>query len=155
MLAIRISANDERIIAKAVSQAELEGAVQLVKDRIAQAKQLKQFGKTAKSDEPKFGWKEALAIVTEVLGRENVTKPPFPDYRWFQRINGVIRNYGMDEASVRSLAEYAKNNLRQPTNFDFLICQHRRVLDGEFNNKQVRKNTETASNSTTYYIEEA
>ena len=52
---------------------------------------------------------------------------------WYARVGGVIRREGMSEADVRDLAQYCKDNLRQPTSFDFMICQQHRIRTGEFN----------------------
>lgn len=135
MLLVKFTAADLKLFDRAKSQAEIEGALALVRDRIAQYKLLKEFGKVPSEKAETFGWKHALEVCEEVLGKEGVFKPPFPDYRWFQRINGVLKSHGMGPDRVREIAEYAKENCRTPISFDFLICQHRRIMDGEFNNK--------------------
>ena len=134
MLLIRLTASDLRLIDKASSEPELQGVRQLVLDRIAQAKVLKEFGKTPAAPEPRYAWKDALSTAKTVLG-EAVTKPPFPDYRWFQRINSALKGFGMTDAKVREVAEHALKHLlnhRKTISFDFLICQHQRILAGEF-----------------------
>lgn len=131
MITIKLSAEDERILQRAKTEPELQGARQLVLDRIAQSKLMKEFGRTPKAAEPNFRWKEALAVAKEVLG-DNVTFPQLTDYRYYQRINGTIMRDGLDAEYVRGLAEYVRDHLRQPTKFDFMICQHKRICEGDF-----------------------
>jgi len=136
MLLIKLSAEDIRTIKQAASPGEFEGVVSLIRDRILRAEVLKSFGKTEVVREKHIGWKEGLHIADRVLGKDNVTRPPFPTYRWFQRINSAMKPYGMDEAYITKLAEYARDHLRMPVHFDFLICQHQRILSGEFDGQR-------------------
>ena len=136
MLLIKLSAEDMRIIERASTEAELQGVRRLLLDKISISKTLKEFNKAPSADEPKrvsLGWAKAFEIAREVLGRENVTMPKFPDNSWYARVGGVIRREGMTEGDVRDLAQYCKDNLRQPTSFDFMICQQHRIRTGEFN----------------------
>lgn len=144
MLLVKLSASDVKTIRQAKTDGEFAGIHQMMLDRILQTETLKSFGKAPSVREAYYSWKEALAVCTEVLGEKAVTRPPFPDNTWFVRINGVLRTHRMDEAYVRKLAEYAKANLmrKRPTiSFDFLICQHQRILSGEFGQASTQTNT--------------
>lgn len=135
MLLVRLSASDQRLIERATSLEELKGIRQRMVDLIQQSLVLKELGKTPVVKKQAYNWLEAWKICVEVLGVGGITKPPFPDASWYVRINNVLRTYAMDDDSVRDLATYAKHNLRSPTSFDFLICQHPRILAGEFGKK--------------------
>lgn len=134
MILVKLSAEDLRIIQGAKLQEELLGVRQLVLDRVEQAKLLKEFNKQPTVRSPGFRWKEALEVAREVLGND-VTFPKITDYLWYRRINGAIMHDGLDEAYIHALSEYARDNLKMPVKFDFLVCQHRRILEGEFNVK--------------------
>lgn len=134
MLLIRLKAEDIRLIERANTEPELRGVRQFLLDKISISKTLKEFSKTP--SEPKrvsLGWQKAFAVAQEVLGKANVTMPPYPDNSWYARVGGVIRREGMTEGSVKDLAEYCRDNLRQPMSFDFMICQQHRIRTGEFN----------------------
>ena len=134
MLLIKLSAQDQRLIERANTEPELQGIRRLILDKVAISQTLKEFNKAPTIEQPKsLGWARAFEVAKEVLGRENVTKPPFPDNSWYARVGGVIRREGMSEDSVRELAEYCRDNLRKPVSFDFMICQHHRIRTGEFN----------------------
>jgi hypothetical protein len=134
VLVIKISRPDQRIIERASTEPELRGVRQLILDKIAIAETMKEFGKTALEEKRvSLGWQKAFAVAQEVLGKAGVTMPPYPDNSWYARVGGVIRREGMTEDSVRELAQYCKDNLRQPTSFDFMICQQHRIRTGEFN----------------------
>lgn len=138
MLLVKFSAEDLRTIKNARSQGEIEGVLTLVRDRILSADTLKRLGKEPgpnKAD--RFRWEAAWKVCVEVLG-DRVTKPPYPEYTWFSRISSCIKQYGMDEAYVRALAEFARDNVYgAKIKFEFLICQHERILAGEFNKRPV------------------
>lgn len=144
MLLVRLSASDQRTIERAKNQDEIAGAHQLVKDRIAQSKVLREFGKTPAIKTAAYHWQDALKIVKEVWGEGNVRVPPFPDQFWYARLNTQIKRHGNDDASVRALAEYAKANLKGTSiSLDFLIGQQQRILAGEFD---ARRRPESAAN---------
>lgn len=147
MLLIKLSAEDIRTIERANTEPELRGIKQLVVDRIATTQTLKEFNKapSVESHRVSLGWQKAFAVAQEVLGRAGVTMPPFPDNSWYARVGGVIRREGMTEGSVRELAQYCKDNLRQPTSFDFMICQQHRIRTGEFNVVKRGGRSETAA----------
>lgn len=134
MLLVRFSAEDLRTIARAKLPQEKDGVLTLLSDRIEQAKVLKEFGREPTVKPPSFAWQGAFKVAQEVLG-DAVKKPPYPDYRWYQRINGIMKANAFDEARVRDLAEYCKVNLlgkRKVISFDFMITQFERILSGEF-----------------------
>jgi hypothetical protein len=134
VLVIKISRPDQRIIERASTEPELRGVRQLILDKIAIAETMKEFGKTVPEEKRvSLGWQKAFAVAQGVLGKAGVTMPPYPDNSWYARVGGVIRREGMTEDSVRELAQYCKDNLRQPTSFDFMICQQHRIRTGEFN----------------------
>jgi len=135
MLLIKLTADDLRLIERTKSDQEKIGIFSLVQDRIQQAQTLKSFGKTVREDPDRYGWQQALKKAREVLG-DAVTIPPYPDNGWYARINGVLRTHGFSDTLMVELAEFAKAYLlsgkRKTVSFDFLVCQHKRVLDGEF-----------------------
>lgn len=131
MIVIRLSAEDERIIRGAKLPEELVGARQLVLDRIAQSKLMREFGKVPKEKPRDFRWKEALEVAKETLG-DQVTFPKITDYLWYKRVNGAIMHDGLDAEYVTKLSEFVKANMRLPIKFEFMICQHRRIMEGEF-----------------------
>lgn len=137
MLLVKFSAEDLRILERAKTDPEKLGCFQMVTDRIEQAKTLKAAGKVGVYRVASYSWQAALKQAKEVLD-DTLTLPPFPDYRWYQRINGVLRQHAFTDEYTKRLAEYAKEHLlkyRKTIGFDFMICQHERILAGEFNNK--------------------
>jgi hypothetical protein len=134
MLLIKISKDDERIISRASTSAELQGIRQMILDKIAISSTLKEFNKAPTIKQPThLGWAKACNAAKEEIGNSNVTTPPYPDNSWYARVNGVLRREGMTEESVRELAKYCKDNMRMPISFDFMICQQHRIRSGEFN----------------------
>lgn len=134
MLLIKLTAEDLRLIAKTKTDQEKIGIFALIKGRIDQAEILKSMGKEVKPDKERYGWQQALKCAREVIG-DVVTIPPYPDPGWYQRINSVLRTHGFSEEYMTKLSEYAKQNLlhKRPTiSFDFLVCQHERIMRGEF-----------------------
>lgn len=129
---IRISVEDERLFQRAASLQELQGVRSLVLDRLEQAKVLKSFGKIAKLKEDNFNWKSVAQIFEEVMGKERVTRPPFPEYTWYQRLSSAIKRFQMDEESTRVLAEYCRDHLRESNSLEFMVMQQRRIMSGEY-----------------------
>lgn len=138
MLLLRISAEDERLIGRAKTEQELAGVVQLVRDRLAQSKLLKEMGRTPTARQFKYGWRDALEAARAVLG-DQVTVPPFPDDHWYRRITTHVRSYGIDNEKVAAICEYVRANMRLPIKFEFMICQHERILAGEFDQANPNK----------------
>lgn len=133
MLLIKISANEQRQIERAITAADLGGVRGMILDKLAISKTMQEFGRAPTLRTEKYlPWSKALRVVEEVLGKEHVTRPPFPNNDWYARINGVLRRECMTEDTVRELAEYARDHLRRPVSFDFLICQQHRIRTGEF-----------------------
>lgn len=138
MLVVKFHAADIRTIMGASTTADIEGAIELVRDRIKAAETLKLFGATTAPNKFErvgnhgFDWRSAIQTAKEILGQDNVIHPPSPDYTWYRRINSTIKNWNIDAARVVEIAEYVKANMRLPINFDFMICQHPRILAGEF-----------------------
>lgn len=133
MLLIKLFVPEIRLIEKANTEAELRGIKQLVLDKIAISQTMKEFSKApTERARTSLGWAKAFAIVKEVLGPKGVTMPPFPDNSWYARINGVLKREGSTAEDVKELAEYARDKLRSPVSFDFLICQQHRIKAGEF-----------------------
>lgn len=135
MIIIRLSAEDEKLITRAQALGELQGIRQLVLDRCAQSRLMKEMGTEPKMRNDKFRWKEALAVAKEVLG-DDVTFPKITDYRWYQRVNGAIMHDGMDAEFVMKLSTYAKEHMRMPIKFEFMICMHDRIMKGEYDNQK-------------------
>lgn len=139
MVIIRLTAEDERCIQGAATLDELQGMRELIRLRIEQSRTLRAFRQAEKVPDTSdrevgapFTWKAALPIVEEVLGKQHVVVPPYPDRTWYARITTTMKQYRMAEADVRKLAEYARDNLMMPIKFEFLITQHHRILKGEW-----------------------
>lgn len=129
---VKLSAQDVRILRGAKSPAELAGAVQLLRDRIDSAEALKALGKPVTIRARTYKWQEAWETAHSVLG-DRLTRPPFPDGTWFRRINSTIRNWALDDEKVRAVAEHVRDHTRPgSTSFDWLICQHPRIMAGEY-----------------------
>jgi hypothetical protein len=134
LLLIKLTADDLRLFERTKTDSEKIGLFSLLQDRIEQAKTLKSFGKTVKEDVEKYGWQKALKCARDIMG-DAVTVPPYPDPGWYQRINGVLRQNAFTDEFMTTLTNYCKANLmngRKTISFDFMVCQHRRILDGEF-----------------------
>lgn len=133
MLVIKLFVPEIRLIEKATTEAELKGIKQLILDKVEVSKTMKELGRAPTMKQaPSMGWAKAFAVAKEVLGPKGVTIPPFPDNSWYARINGMLKREGMGEDEVRALAEYARDKMRVPISFDFLICQQHRIRTGEF-----------------------
>ena len=136
MILVRLSAEDERIINGAETEAELQGVQKLLQDRIEAAKVLRVFNKAPTVKPRSFRYQEAAEIAREVLGNTHVIVPPYPTQQWYARVNLHIKQFGMDADYIRKLAEYARDNLMMPVNLDFLISNHARVLAGAFDRRK-------------------
>jgi len=143
MLLIKLSAEDLRLIDRAQTPADLEGAVAVVRDRIQQANVLKSFGREPGPNrkESSLRWDVAWQICHAVLG-DDVYRPPAPEYRWFGKVNGAIRGNRMDEAYVQALAEYVKTHIPGRNSFMFIITAADRILAGEFDKAPKADNME-------------
>lgn len=135
MITVKISADNERLFRAAKSEAELRGAVDLMLERIDQAKATKVFGKPVKKN--RYNWKTAVDVLGAVLGKD-LKYPPFPDPIWYQRVHRSMMNYDLTEEKLTKLAEYARDNLRPPYTLDFLVGQYERILAGDYNAKYKR-----------------
>lgn len=141
MLIIKLSADNLRLLRSAVlgSEAEVRGALDLVLERVAQAEEAKKAGKSVKENDGKrWNWTVARDAMKKVLG-DKLRFPPFPTNEYYARIYRAMRGYMLDEEKLTEIAEYAKKNLRPPYSLDFLVCQHERILAGEFNANPKKK----------------
>lgn len=139
MVIIRLTAEDERCIQGAATLDELQGMRELIKLRIEQSRTLRAFRQAEKVPDTSdrevgapFTWKAALPIVEEVLGKQHVVVPPYPDRAWYVRITTTMKQYRMDEAYIRKLAAHARDHMMMPIKFEFLVTQHHRILAGEW-----------------------
>jgi hypothetical protein len=137
MILIKLTVADERLIAAAKTQAELEGARTLIMDRIERAKTLKAFGREEVVKDPsQFTWQRALQVARNVLGETNVTMPPYPERYWFVRCGTIIKKYGIDEAYMTRLAEHVRDHaIRLPVAFSFLLWGHDKIMAGDYDGK--------------------
>lgn len=132
MIAIKLSADNVRLIRAAKSEPELRGAIDLVLERLDQAETLKKLGKEVQlKAEKKYNWTQARDVMGAVLGAD-LKYPPFPDPIWYQRVHRNMKMHDMGEKELTELAEYAKANLRPPYSLDFLVSQRDRILLGNF-----------------------
>ena len=135
MVIIKLSAEQERLVRKAQTESDLRGVRDMLVDVLDRAHVLKSFGKAPSYKERTFNWKDALLIVQEVVGRQNVTIPPFPESTWYARIQGHIRRNRLDADAIRSLAEYARDHIRMPSSLDFILGQAPQILAGNYDIK--------------------
>lgn len=135
MITIKLSADNLRLLRGAKSEPELRGVVDMVLGRVEQAEALKVFGKRvqpARSERVnKYDWKKAKDVMAGVLG-DSLRAPPFPDYTWYQRVHRALKQYDLGEEKLIEIAEYARDHLKPPYSFEFLVCQHERILAGNF-----------------------
>ncbi len=136
MITIKLKVDNVRMLRKAKTPAELAGCVALILELVEQSETLKSFGKAPVVKRSAFSWKDAREVAGQVLGPDNVTIPPFPDGAWFRGLFYIISRDSLDEAAVRAIAEYCKDNLRMPVSLDFMLRQRERILRGEFNQKK-------------------
>lgn len=132
MLLVKLSAADIRMVRASKSPAEIEGVREMLLQRITQAETLKQLKQDPRLRKENFVWNDAWDVMEGVLGKGNLTKPPFPNHTWYRRVAQAVSRNGMDADAATELAEYAKAKLRMPVSFDFLICQQARIIAGEF-----------------------
>ena len=144
MITVKFSADNVRLFQKARSEAELRGAVDLVLERIKQAETARTFGKPVKGPPLRVSWKKAREILEGALG-EQLKAPPFPDPIWYQRVGRALRQYGIDETKLLEIASYVKDHLKPPYSMDFIICQHERILSGEFDSTSPRRGSSTGA----------
>jgi hypothetical protein len=146
MIRIKISADNERLIRGAKTMPELEGVRALILERMEQANAERTAAKLfPKAGAPgKLNWKQAKEVLEVTLGAD-LKAPPFPDPIWYQRVNRTLKTYGLDEAKLTELAEYVKDHLKPPYSMDFIICQHERVLSGEFDSTSPRRGASTGA----------
>lgn len=137
MILIKLTVMDERLIASARSQAELEGVRTLVMDRIERAKTLKAFGREERvKPATDYTWQKALITARNVLGETNVTMPPYPERYWFVRCGTIIKKYGIDEVYMTRLAEHVRDHgIRLPVAFSFLLWGHDKIMAGDYDGK--------------------
>lgn len=135
MIIVKFTADNVRLLKKAASEAELRGVVDLVLERIAQAEQMRVFGKepTAgkKKERARYNWRTAKEVLGRVLG-DNLKSPPFPDPIWYQRVHRGMMLNDLTEEKLTKLAEHARDHLRPPYSLDFLIGQYERILAGVY-----------------------
>lgn len=140
MIQVKISADNERLLNNAKTEAELRGAVDLVLERIEQAKVAKAASKVAESapKEPNpYNWRQVGAALGEELGE--VKWPPYPDPIWYQRVQRFAKMYDLQGDRVRELAAAVKNSyLKPPYSLDFLVTNAGRIMDGGFKTQQFR-----------------
>ena len=151
MITIKLSADNLRLLRAVKTETELRGAVDLVLERVAQAEQLRVFGReptpAEKRSHGKYNWKVAVEVMGRVLGKD-LKYPPFPDPIWYQRVGRGMKMYDLNEEKLVALAEYARDNLNPPHSLDFLVNQHERILAGDYN-RGVRRG---ASSDATYLV---
>lgn len=138
MIIIKISADNERLLKRAQSPAELRGAVDMVLDRIEQARAVKEASKRDVV-EPKayspFNWKEVLSAARDVLG-EQVTAPPFPDHIWYQNIQRKAKLYGLTREKMKELCEKVQESyLAPPYQLSFIVNNAERFLTDGYKSK--------------------
>jgi hypothetical protein len=139
MLLIKLSADEIRRI-----KAGGPGALELVTGAIERAETLRLFGRseTLKRPSAHITWQRAHRLAADVLGRENVRMPPFPDKAWYIKLATALR--GREEPWVTSVATHCKERLRMPISLDFLISQGDRILNGEFDHQTTQRADVTA-----------
>lgn len=133
MVIVKLFAGDIRILQSAKTEPELRGAVNMILTKVEEAEALRSLGKTVvpTKRQSRYTWKQGFDFARTILG-DNVTMPPFPDGTWYERTNRCMREFGIDEDYVRRLAEHARDHMRMPIKFQFLVGQPERILAGEW-----------------------
>lgn len=151
MIKIKLSAQDVRTIRGAESLAELQGIRSILLTRIAEFER----ERAAASEKAKGSlagglpnWKQARAVLEGVLGTD-LKAPPFPDPIWYQRVHRAIKMYGIDHDKLKEIAEYVKAHLKPPYSMDFIVCQHERILAGNYDSQVAKRG---ASSDATYLV---
>lgn len=139
MVVLKLSASDVRLMRAAATPAEHASMVELIVRKIDRFEADRKAGIPLKETKlPPFTWKQAYETACSVLGKQNVTMPPFPDATWYQRMARALKLFGITEASMTQLAEYARDHMRLPIQLGFLVGQCERVLAGEWDVKKPR-----------------
>lgn len=134
MIKIKISADNERLLQRAKTEGELRGAVDLILERIGQAKAEKAFEKpTAQSEgSSPYYWKTVVAGLREVLG-DDVRVPPYPDRIWIASTSRFAKMYGLEGEALTKLATAVKEStLKPPYDVRFLLQNCERILAGTY-----------------------
>jgi hypothetical protein len=140
MITLKLKADTVRRIKQAKTPAELEGCRDMLITLIEQSETLKSFGPVKTNREPgQYNWREALDAVASVLGKENVTTPPYPDGTWIRGICWVLRRDCLTLPALQLVAEHARDHLRMPVSLDFLVRQSQKILAGAFDHQTEKK----------------
>lgn len=141
MIQIKISADNERLLRAANTEAELRGAVDLVLERIAQAEVAKEFAKKEPERGSPYNWKKVVSTLRETLG-DDLHVPPFPDSRWYQSVFRYAKMYDMQGERLKKLAERVKNEsyLKPPFSAQFLMINADRIMSGFYDKSNFTRN---------------
>lgn len=136
MILVKISADNERLLKQAKTEAELRGAVDLVLERIEQSYSSKDAKRLAESG-PKatnpYNWKTVLGYLRASLGADVVTIPPYPDSSYIGRVNRYCKIYALDkEACDKIVQALADSYLKPPYQFNFIVSNVDRLLGGGY-----------------------
>lgn len=137
MKLIKISADNERFLRKASTEAELRGAVDMVLERIEQSNTLKAFKKepTAGPKGSPYNWKVVITGLREALG-DDLSVPPFPDGGYVQSVHRYAKMYDVQGDRLSALCERVKrSNLRPPYQAVFLLINYDRIMNGAFDSR--------------------
>jgi hypothetical protein len=131
---IKISADNERLLRKASTEAELRGAVDLVLERIAQSEALKAFKKepTAGSKGSPYHWQVVVAGLREALG-DDLSVPPFPDSGYVQSVHRYAKMYDVQGERLQALCDKLPSTyLKPPYQAVYLLINYDRIMKGAF-----------------------
>lgn len=137
MKVIKISADNERLLRKASTEAELRGAVDMVLERVSQSDALKQFKKepTAGPGRSPYNWQVVVTGLREALG-DDLSVPPFPDATYYQGVQRYAKMYDVQGARLEEFCARVKRSyLKPPYQAVFLLRSYDRIMAGAFDSK--------------------
>lgn len=146
MIQVKISAENERLIRKAKTEAELRGAVDLVIELLAQAENTRTAKKANRAtnfgDSP-YNWKKVITALRDTLG-DDLFVPPYPDSQYCQTIYRHAKMNNLDADAIKRLAEKVKEStLKPPVSALFAVSNAARILGGAYDRNAARLDSST------------
>lgn len=131
MLQIKISADNERLLNRAKTEGELRGAVDMVLERIVQAKAAKEFKKAPASGagSSPYYWRNVVDTLRATLG-DDLRIPPFPDTAYYQTVYRYAKMYDLQGEKLQALATKVKETMKAPFDLRFILANNERIMAG-------------------------
>lgn len=136
MITIKISADNERLINNAQTEAELRGVRELILERIEQSKAVKAASKrdvsVAKEASP-YNWREVVSSLRDWFAPEELIFPESPDPAWYTTVQRYAKMHKLDRAGVGRLAQaIMESYLRPPFRVQWLVWNADSILAGKY-----------------------